>query len=66
MKRIKKIMNSQRKKKEYDKTYYLEHKEALLKKRKEKYSNDIEFKEMIKQKQKDRYQSTKIDLMTMS
>ena len=42
-------------KKEYDKKYYQEHKETLLKNRKEKYHNDNEFKEQIKLKQRNRY-----------
>ena len=43
------------KKKEYDKKYYQEHKETLLKNRKEKYHNDNEFKEQMKLKQRNRY-----------
>ena len=43
------------KKKEYDKKYYQEHKDKLLKERKEKYHNDNEFKEQMKLKQRNRY-----------
>ena len=43
------------KKKEYDKKYYEQNKDKLLKERKEKYHNDNEFKEQIKLKQKNRY-----------
>lgn len=43
------------KKKEYDKKYYLEHKETLLNERTDKYHNDNEYKEQIKLKQKNRY-----------
>ena len=43
------------KKKDYDKQYYQQNKDKLLKERKEKYHNDNEFKEQIKLKQKNRY-----------
>ena len=43
------------KRKEYDKQYYQQNKDKLLKERKEKYHNDNEFKEQIKLKQKNRY-----------
>ena len=43
------------KKKEYDKNYYQQNKDKLLKERKEKYHNDNEFKEQMKLKQKNRY-----------
>ena len=43
------------KKKEYDKQYYQQNKDKLLKERKEKYHNDNEFKEQIKLKQRNRY-----------
>ena len=55
MKRIKKTTNGNKKKKEYDKQYYQQNKDKLLKERKEKYHNDNEFKEQIKLKQKNRY-----------
>ena len=43
------------KRKEYDKQYYQQNKDKLLKERKEKYHNDNEFKEQIKLKQRNRY-----------
>ena len=43
------------KKKDYDKQYYQQNKDKLLKERKEKYHNDNEFKEQIKLKQRNRY-----------
>ena len=43
------------KRKEYDKQYYQQNKDKLLKERKEKYHNDNEFKEQMKLKQKNRY-----------
>ena len=43
------------KKKEYDKKYYQQNKDKLLKERKEKYHYDNEFKEQMKLKQKNRY-----------
>ena len=46
------MRHSINKKKDYDKQYYQEHKETLLKQRKQKYHNDNEFKEQIKLKQK--------------
>ena len=41
----------------YDKTYYQEHKEALLNQRKQKYHNDNDFKEKVKLQQRNRYSS---------
>ena len=43
------------KRKEYDKQYYQQNKDKLLKERKEKYHNDNEFKEQMKLKQRNRY-----------
>ena len=44
-----------KKKKDYDKQYYTEHKQELLSNRKDKYINDNEYRETIKLKQKSRY-----------
>ena len=52
---IKKMMNLKKKKKQYDKQYYQEHKDKLLKDRKERYNNDNEFKEHMKLKHKKHY-----------
>lgn len=44
-----------KKKTEYDKQYYQEHKQTLLQSKKDKYQNDIEYQTKIKEKQKLRY-----------
>ena len=44
-----------KKKTEYDKQYYQEHKEKLLNERKQKYHNDNDFKEQNRLKQRNRY-----------
>ena len=41
-----------KKKKDYDKQYYTEHKQELLNNRKDKYNNDNEYREQIKLNQK--------------
>ena len=43
------------KRKEYDKQYYQQNKDKLLKERKEKYHTNNEFKEQMKLKQRNRY-----------
>ena len=42
-------MNSSKKKKDYDKQYYNEHKQDLLNARKVKYHSDKEYREQSKQ-----------------
>ena len=49
------MKNLWKKKKDYDKQYYTEHKHNLLSNRKDKYNNDNEYRENIKLKQKSRY-----------
>ena len=44
-----------KKKTEYDKQYYQDHKDKLLNERKQKYHNDIEYQTKTKEKQKLRY-----------
>ena len=48
-----------KKKKDYDKQYYTEHKHELLNNRKDKYHNDNEYREQIRQRQKDKYDELK-------
>ena len=54
-----------KKKKDYDKQYYTEHKQELLSSRKDKYNNDNEYKEQIKLKQKSRYERNKLRIPTL-